>query len=873
MKLLSIEIQGFGPYARNTVIDLTTPSPIAVVGTFGSGKTIAVECIGYALTGQFCWYRGSASDLVTIGNTEDARVMLQLMHGESTIAIERIVRPTARTQKCFVYQSGEKISGPKVTDAQAWIDANLDINPDTFFATRFLSQNKYGDLCGMPGEGSLAQKRREVFASLLGSAQLEKYLNQIIKAAQDTADRLQYLAGKTSDIDDLRTQHKEKCEAITASNHAVREQEHQRDIMAKQVEQAKQRLEELNKNIEAARAIIAQHEKLHESIELVQEQINRLLDDKRRADDIIADADSLKEEQSSIDYAAKELAELRDEHAKLEQSKRDYDEQIKRMEEQNQRIDQQRRDLNGMIESRRDRIKGHDEESKYLAEAVAKSEDPAKLEQERDEVSRQGEDIAKQYQQIEESNREIEKTNQGIALVRVKIDNQISGISARINDLKAKFADRPVTPFGEQCKPCPLMVEFFEIPDEIEKLQLEYTELANQKAALPEPKKIVDTAEIVKQRDDLRLQWTQLTERIGHARKTDANRESIERIAEAIKTIQGELVKLEKQVAELPEAKDCAEWAHTIRFAQVQSEIKRLEPIAARKEIVTYKISQVESARKSLTDDILPKVKDLTGQLEAKNNAIQATQKQHEDALKATQVDTVQIKDSIAQIESNLKTHTANLNSVVAQLEGIKTLRDDLARRIESAEQFMAELREKSAELDALKALREIFGPKGVSQLMIDQAAPQLEKIADDLFRKASQGRMRLRIATQRENRDGSLAEDFQILVRDQFGERDVTRFSGGQLHLIRVVFRLAVSLWISRLNGVTPDFMIMDEAFDNLGSEGSEQLLNLLNQLQDEFGLIIVVTHENSIASQLASKIDVHELLAANEPELEGVA
>ena len=179
-----------------------------------------------------------------------------------------------------------------------------------------------------------------------------------------------------------------------------------------------------------------------------------------------------------------------------------------------------------------------------------------------------------------------------------------------------------------------------------------------------------------------------------------------------------------------------------------------------------------------------------------------------------------------------------------------------MAQRLTEQKAKLNRIGELGMKLEGLRLLRQCFGPHGVRQILMDAVAPELEAIADDLFQRATDGQQRLRIATQTANKDGSLAETFDILIQDGRGERDVLEHSGGELQLIRILFRIAVVLWIGRLRGQKADCLFLDEAFDQLGTKGTNEMLAILEYLRDHFGLIVVITHDPAIGSRLGSMV-----------------
>jgi DNA repair exonuclease SbcCD ATPase subunit len=90
---------------------------------------------------------------------------------------------------------------------------------------------------------------------------------------------------------------------------------------------------------------------------------------------------------------------------------------------------------------------------------------------------------------------------------------------------------------------------------------------------------------------------------------------------------------------------------------------------------------------------------------------------------------------------------------------------------------------------------------------------------------------------------------------------------------LIQILFRISVSLWVGKLRGHKPECLIMDETFDKLGAEGTEDLMRVLETLQGQVSQIIVVTHDPLIAERMASQVRLARSFSGVSVEMVGVA
>ena len=85
------------------------------------------------------------------------------------------------------------------------------------------------------------------------------------------------------------------------------------------------------------------------------------------------------------------------------------------------------------------------------------------------------------------------------------------------------------------------------------------------------------------------------------------------------------------------------------------------------------------------------------------------------------------------------------------------------------------ELRESLDEINIqvsiFSELRDAFGKKGVQAMIIESAIPEVEVEANRLLLRMSEGRMNLRLETQREKvSGGGVIETLDIIIADELG-------------------------------------------------------------------------------------------------------
>jgi len=149
------------------------------------------------------------------------------------------------------------------------------------------------------------------------------------------------------------------------------------------------------------------------------------------------------------------------------------------------------------------------------------------------------------------------------------------------------------------------------------------------------------------------------------------------------------------------------------------------------------------------------------------------------------------------------------------------------------------------------KELAQAFSKTGIQALILENSAIEIEKIANELLHKITDGRISIQILTQKQNQDGTFKEVFDVIITDEFHSSPYALYSGGEQFRIAFVIRLALSTLLARRSGVKVSAIFYDEAFTDLDGEGVDKLMEVFRALSANFRYQIVITHQSELKNQ----------------------
>ncbi|HKZ55920.1 MAG TPA: SMC family ATPase [Anaerolineales bacterium] len=239
-------------------------------------------------------------------------------------------------------------------------------------------------------------------------------------------------------------------------------------------------------------------------------------------------------------------------------------------------------------------------------------------------------------------------------------------------------------------------------------------------------------------------------------------------------------------------------------------------------------------------------------------------------ALASDQAQRAQLEAQAATVERRLQ-EAALTQSDLDQLRLEKRLADErvggarqkLATLDSLAQQRQDRLKERQRMADDLSLfedLRLAFGKRGVPAMIIETAVPEIERAANDLLTRMTDGRMNVRIETQKETKSGELREALDIIISDELGSRPYEMFSGGEAFRIDFAIRIALSRLLARRAGAQLRSLFIDEGFGTQDARGREFLVAAINSIQDDFDRILVITHIDELKDAFPARIEVEK-------------
>jgi exonuclease SbcC len=412
-----------------------------------------------------------------------------------------------------------------------------------------------------------------------------------------------------------------------------------------------------------------------------------------------------------------------------------------------------------------------------------------------------------------------------------QLGRELESIKTRGTDFKAKLDE--VQKLGTQ-SPCPIckrpLAEHF--ANVVKYYEAELAQLRKDYVAKDEARKKTETA--LKQAEDVEENIRQEKSNLG------AQRERLSQLQNNLLRHQNEIDHLQK------------------RLQTVQNEIHSIGPVTfdtARFAQVEVELRQVEARVQELTqlETRAAKLPEFNRRL-AEAQKQMAESKQREAELQ-TQLNALQFSEEIYfaarrthdEANADYLRSQHEVGEAKAQVAAAATEARNLEQALAKARELQAAIAVAKHEAVVLDSLQEHF--KNFRAELAGRLRPLIADRASELLRLITAGRYSLL----------ELDESYNIFLYDQNSRYGIGRFSGGEQDVANLCLRVAISQVIAQRTGKPPlQFIVLDEIFGSQDEERKLMMLTALQQLNNYFRQIFLVTHVESIKESLPVVLQV---------------
>jgi len=834
---LRLHLRNFMCYRDSTALDLTGIRLACLAGDNGHGKSALLDAMTWAL-----WGRARArydDELVTTGQS-DMEVQLDFLLDSTHYRVIRKRELGQHSRSALEFQIRHEDRFRALTAAtqratQAQINQVLRMDYDTFINSALLLQGRADEFTvKAPAD------RKRVLAEILGLDVYDEY-EQRAKAlaqekeagAREAETRIQEIERELAHLPQYEQDLAATQEQLAQLNRQARSAE--ADLLAlrdkyKALEAQQTRLIEVQNRIRTAEASVDQ---LDEQVKALKAKIHANESILQRREKIEADhANWLEAREQEAAWAAMlpRLLALNKDKAVVE----------KRIAEAKQQLE----------------LKAHAVEER-IATHRETSEQSARWQGEHLEASKQLQELAARQDRLET----LKAKDSELALQIAQLETESARLKQDMTTLQEK-----IELLKEPTAACPLCGQAL---SQQERLRV----LAEVKAEGLQKGKAFRS----RQRE---------SERIA-AEKVSLNIEigPLQRDLKRLPAIQGLEARLRKSIEDAQEA--------TKQIAELQQELQRLQDplrtgaFAAKERDDLHKLETAIAALgydQARHEQAQRRVMDLAAFEDEKARLQQAEQVLHELRSNTEQLchsrqswnqSLEQDRRTYAELQAGLdelpklaqvvQSRQVEVDGWRAQENRTRQLIGVALQKRDQCHYWAQERKDRAAQLEQLledyslyHELQLAFGKKGLQALIIEAAIPEIEAEANQLLSRMTEGRMSLRFDTQRDTKSGNTIETLEIKIADEAGPRSYELYSGGEAFRINLAIRIALSKLLVRRAGARLQTLIIDEGFGTQDTEGRQRMVEAIRCIQDDFGLILVITHIEELKDAFPVRIDV---------------
>ena len=816
-------------------------------GQNGHGKSALLDAMTWALWGKA---RARDDSLIYYG-ADDMRVELDFGARDDRYRVaRRRTKPTGRGRSGssdlqLQVANGEEyipITRNSLRETEAEIQRIIGMDYDTFINSAFLLQGRADEFTN-----KTPSQRKEVLGKLIGLEDYEALQERAKERARERGgevsrvdSRLQYIQQQLSSKPTLEEKRKTVAEElarlegelgakraerdkIRVGVEALQSDKRTLDDLRQQAERLEQQLVQQCRQIEVHQERIKRYQAVvqsKEAIQLKMRDLDRLRAEYERMNRMRTSYDGLQRRESDL------LLVIGQEHSRLEEQAKGLEKTISQdlgpavaaVPELERKVQEAQQYLDGLAF----RLQALESESDAL---VTLTGEAGRLESQMKSVEAEGKQLSDKQKMMKSSDGTSTCPLCGTPLSEDQCSEINDSYQAEIDDKRALYRG--------------LQTRFKDVTDKraakeevlAERPVLEEQRGQVQRTIASYDANLAKAVEAGKRLADEREKVASLQFRLNNLDYATHEQAELAEVRSNLARLGYDTEAHQRLYRQVQEAQPIEEQAHSLKEAE-KSLPEEAEALGRAEEMGTKWRGELADLRRR-AHFIEEAVRDLPGleeELKRHEAAAEGLQRSHDSALQEQGAVEGELK-RLGELEAGMP---AEQNSLLAAQEA-----QGLYEELQSA-----------------------LGRQGVQAMLIETLLPKVEDTANELLSRMTDGRMHVKLETQRDRRGGKggTIETLDITISDELGARAYELFSGGEAFRINLALRIALSKELARRRGAPLPTLFIDEGFGTQDASGRDRILDVMGAIQQDFEKIFVITHLEDLKDAFPVHIQVEK-------------
>ncbi len=833
-----LELTNFLAYRNKTVIDFEGMHLACLVGPNGAGKSSILDAITWALWGAS---RTRTQDELVHQGQDYTRVQLDFLHEGVAWRVERIRKRGKDAKSTLLLQrrtpNGQFVlQANGVSETQKAIEALLKLDFATFVNSAFLQQGR-ADLfmTKTPAE------RKKTLSNILGLDQWAEYESRAKERASANRSEAETLAARIREIET------ELAQRPTLQSQLDLERQRYADALQR-LDAARARTEELRAVKGLLDVAKANHESLNQRITSRTRDLESVQRRIKSAQDKIDAAQTLIAQRAAIEQGYQAYLSAQ----QVDESLREKLEALNTLKDQRTALEKQLTALQAELKTQSINLAKriadarkliNQNPSEQLAQAQAELDALLRQQAERERLHQHITTIKEQRGSLESTLKALEREGKTLNERKARLEE--------VTDPTCPLCGQPLTDEHRH----ELLAE---IEADVTAKRAEYSAARDAKKQLEADLKQAEADISVFDSVLKALPYTQ--KRVG---ELQAQVDAAQKAATQLEIDEQERADIDRTLNEETFGMDLRHALADLRRQEEALGYDKPTHTDAQNTLKRHQHFLELKTRLDLAESGLAEQQ----QILADEHARLAEYTQEIDTARA---DLLKLEQDIARYEIQYEEFLEREKEQYRLTDEANSIRDSVTRlehhltSLSAQETRKAQLevqRNAAREQETLyNQLAESFGKNGVPLMLIETAIPELESDANDLLARMTGGRMHVRLITQRDTKSGTLSETLDIEIADELGTRSYDLFSGGEAFRVNFALRIALSKLLARRAGAHLRTLFIDEGFGTQDDDGRAKLVEALNVIQDDFDLILVITHIDELRESFPVQIMVEK-------------